>query len=249
MTKVFDAHKVKNEIIQWIRNYFNSQPSAKGAVIGISGGKDSTVVAKLLVEALGADRVYGVLMPNGHQSDIEDSIHVCKILDIDWTQVDISNSYNGIIDSIQNQTKRPVLLNDQAKINIAPRLRMTTLYAIGQSLGYRVAGTGNKSEAYVGYCTKWGDTAHDFNPIADLTKEQVVAVGDALGLPYDLVHKAPSDGLTGKTDEDSLGFTYAQVEEMIETGKVEDEEAYNKIRKAYMGSRHKFSEIPKYMIR
>lgn len=249
MAKVFDAHKVKDEIIQWIRTYFERQPSARGAVIGISGGKDSTVVAKLLVEALGADRVYGVLMPNGYQSDIEDAIHVCRILDIDWTQVDISKAYNGVLESIQCDTKRPVLLTDQSKINIAPRLRMTTLYAIGQSLGYRVAGTGNRSEAYVGYCTKWGDTAHDFNPIADLTKEQVVAVGDALGLPYDLVHKTPSDGLTGKTDEDNLGFTYAQVAEVIENGDIEDEVAFDKIRKAYLGSRHKFTPIPRYVLR
>lgn len=248
MTGEFNVVKTKNEIIDWIRTYFAQQPSAKGAVIGISGGKDSTIVAKLLVEAIGSDRVYGVLMPNGHQSDIEDAIHVCKMLDINWTRVDISQAYNSVVNSIQSETRSPVLLSEQSKINIAPRLRMTTLYAIGQTMGYRVAGTGNKSEGYVGYCTKWGDTAHDFNPIGDLTKEQVVALGDILGLPYDLVHKVPSDGLTGKTDEDNLGFTYAQVAEVIETGKTDNEEAHIAIRKAHVGSRHKFSDIPKYVL-
>lgn len=247
MAKVFDAHKVKDEIIQWIRTYFERQPSAKGAVIGISGGKDSTVVAKLLVEAIGADRVYGVLMPNGHQADIDDSIRVCNVLGIGYKTVNIGHAFDSLVHSMEYGWYEDI--SEQAKINIAPRLRMTTLYAIGQSLGYRVAGTGNKSEAYVGYCTKWGDTAHDFNPIADLTKEQVVAVGDALGLPYDLVHKTPSDGLTGKTDEDNLGFTYEQVAEVIENGDIEDEVAYDKIRKAYLGSRHKFAPIPRYILR
>lgn len=246
MTTKFNAKKTKDDIVEWIRTYFAQQPSAKGAVIGISGGKDSTIVATLLVEALGAERVYGVLMPNGHQADIEDSIRVCALLGIDYQIVDIKYTFDNLVHEIEYHSGD---ISEQAKINIAPRLRMTTLYAIGQTMGYRVVGTGNKSEAYVGYCTKWGDTAHDFNPIGNLTKEQVVAIGDVLGLPHELVHKAPSDGLTGKTDEDNLGFTYTQVAEVIETGKTNDEEVYQSIRKAHLGSRHKFSDIPKFIPR
>jgi NAD+ synthase len=241
MRKNFNAEKTCKAIINWIRDYFKAQPFTKGAVIGISGGKDSTVTAKLLVEALGKERVFGVLMPNGEQKDIADSLRVVDILGINYKTVNIEKAYKGILDGIGEEA-----LSMDAKINIAPRLRMTTLYAIGTSLHYRVCGTGNKSEGFVGYTTKWGDNAFDFNPIGDLTTEEVVAIGDYLGLPYELTHKIPSDGLSGQSDEEKLGFTYRQLNDYIENGSSGDTEIDEKIKLKHEYNKHKRILPPKY---
>ena len=241
MRKGFNPNREAKKIINWIKEYFQNQPGAKGAVIGISGGKDSTIVSKLLVEALGRENVFGVLMPNGEQKDLDDSIRVVDNLKINYKIVNIEKAYKGILDSINEE------LSNQAKVNIPPRLRMTTIYAIAATMNYRVAGTGNKSEGYVGYTTKWGDSAYDFNPIGDLTTEEVVAIGDALGLPYELVHKAPSDGLTGKTDEDNLGFTYKQVNQVIENGTCGNADIDEKIMTKYKYNQHKREMPIKYI--
>lgn len=241
MRKNFNAEKVCENIINWIREYFKNQPNAKGAVIGISGGKDSLVTAKLLVEALGKERVFGVLMPNGQQKDIADSLRVVDILGINYKIVNIEKAYNGLLEGIQEDS-----LSVDAKINIPPRLRMTTLYAVGTSMHYRVCGTGNKSEGFVGYTTKWGDNAFDFNPIGDLTTEEVVAVGDCLDLPYELVHKTPSDGLSGQSDEEKLGFSYKQINEYIENGSCGDKEIDEKIKLKHEYNKHKGNLPPKY---
>ena len=220
--------KKYKEIISFLKEY-QERTRVKGYVLGISGGKDSTVVAKLLVDAIGKENVLGVLMPNGEQKDIEDSKRVCELLDIDYTIVNISDAYESMIDGIQSvydsnlpniyggytKNGRSLLISDKALTNIPPRIRVTILYAIAQSLGYRVAGTGNKSEAFVGWFTKWGDGACDIDPIAHLTCTEVIELGDYLGLPYDLVHKTPADGLTGKSDEENLGFTYAEIDRLI----------------------------------
>jgi len=243
MRKNFNAAKECENIINWIRDYFKNHPSAKGSIIGISGGKDSSIVAKLLVEALGKERVFGVLIPNGLQKDISDSLMVVDILGINHKIVNIEKAYNGLLEGILEDT-----LSIDAKINIPPRLRMTTLYAIGSSMHYRVCGTGNKSEGFVGYTTKWGDNAFDFNPIGDLTTEEVIAVGDSLGLPYELVHKTPSDGLSGQSDEEKLGFTYKQINDYIEKGSCGDMEIDIKIRLKHEYNKHK-GELPvKYEI-
>lgn len=234
MRKDFNGDMVCKNIINWIREYFKDQPNAKGAIIGISGGKDSSVAAKLLVEALGRERVFGVLMPNGVQKDIDDSLRVVDILGIDYKIVNIEKAYNGLLEGIQENS-----LSIDAKINIPPRLRMTTLYALGTNMHYRVCGTGNKSEGFVGYTTKWGDNAFDFNPIGDLTTEEVIAVGDALGLPYELVHKTPNDGLSGQSDEEKLGFSYQQINEYIENGSCGDKEIDEKIKLKYEYNKHK----------
>ncbi len=241
MRENFNTEKICKDIINWIKDYFNTQPSAKGAVIGISGGKDSTVTAKLLVEALGKERVFGVLMPNGEQKDIADSLRVVDILGIRYKTVNIEKAYTGILDGIGQEA-----LSIDAKINIPPRLRMTTLYAIGSTLHYRVCGTGNKSEGFVGYTTKWGDNAFDFNPIGDMTTEEVVAIGDHLGLPYELTHKTPSDGLNGQSDEEKLGFTYKQLNDYIESGSSGDLEIDEKIRLKHEYNKHKGILPPKY---
>lgn len=242
MRKEFNAAKESENIINWIKAYFEQQPGAKGAVIGISGGKDSSVVAKLLVEALGKERVFGVLMPNGEQKDISDSLRIVDILGINHKVVNIEKAYKGLLEGIQDDN-----LSVDAKINIPPRLRMTTLYAIAANKHYRVAGTGNKSEGFVGYTTKWGDSAFDFNAIGDLTTEEVMAVGDHLGLPYELVHKTPSDGLSGLSDEEKLGFTYRQINEYIENGTCGDKEVDEKIRLKHEYNRHKAVMPPKYL--
>lgn len=226
---VFEADKEIKGIIEWIRSL-----NIKGAVVGISGGKDSTVVGKLLVEALGKDKVFGVLMPNGIQKDICSSYQVVRDLGIAYMEVNICEAYQGLVNEIK-------LISNESAINIAPRLRMTTLYTIAQTLGYRVAGTGNKSESYVGYTTKWGDSASDFNPIANYTKEEVVAIGLHLGLDRELVCKTPADGLSALTDEEKLGFTYDEVYKVIR-GCSEHKE----IKNMHENSKHKFEPIPTY---
>jgi len=242
MRIAFNSAEVSKNIINWIKDYFNNQPNAKGAVIGISGGKDSTVTAKLLVEALGKERVFGVLMPNGEQKDIADSLKVVNLLGINYKTVNIEKAYKGLLEGISED------LSVDSKINIPPRLRMTVLYAVSANLHYRVCGTGNKSEGFVGYTTKWGDNAYDFNPIGDLTTEEVVSVGDFLGLPYELVHKTPSDGLTGQSDEEKLGFTYRQINAYIENGTCGDKEIDEKIRLKHEYNKHKGILPPKYII-
>ena len=240
---MFNAKQEAQSVIQWVRDLFDSEgyKSAKGVVIGISGGKDSGVVAKILVEALGADKVYGVIMPNGAMKDIQLAVDTCKLLEIDYEQCYIDSAYNCIINNAQSA------ISAEAKINIAPRLRMTTLYALAQTKGYRVAGTGNKSEAYIGYCTKWGDMAHDFNPIADFTCSQVVAIGKEFGLPDWIVNKVPDDGLCGQSDEERIGFSYAELDKFIEYGRAEQSEATDKIMAMHKMSRHKFEPMPKYI--
>lgn len=254
---------MKSLIIKGIQKYVE-ETNAKGFVIGISGGKDSTIVAKLLVEAIGKDKVLGIMMPNGVQSDINDSKRVCELLGIEYMIVQIEDTYKSLINSIEYRDKdksfnlistgESVIVSDKSKTNIPPRLRMTTLYAIAQSIGYRVAGTGNRSERYVGWFTKHGDGGFDYNPIAPLCCTEVIKLGDELGLPYDLVHKTPSDGLTGKSDEDNLGFTYEQLDNYILEGKSGDEDVDKKIENLHNLSKHKLgggytSAIPtKYSI-
>lgn len=258
----------KNEIVNWIKEYAKAS-NLRGVVLGISGGKDSAVVAALCCEALGKHNVFGVLMPNNVQSDISDSIAVVDFLGIKNVTVNIGETYNSLVNTINgamvhnvfepDTTNKPVhdFLNDKTKTNIPPRLRMTILYAVAQELGYRVAGTGNRSEAYVGWFTKWGDGAHDFNPIAHLTTEQVINVGLELGLPEHLVKKTPADGLTGKSDEDNLGFTYKKLNDFILKSEIKstyvgdnDEESIDdvvvklKIEKLHKISAHKREPVP-----
>lgn len=210
--------KYKEYLIQWLRDWFEDNGKDCNAVVGISAGKDSTVVAALCVEALGKDRVIGVLMPNGEQNDIEDSYTVCRHLGIKYVEVNMQMAYSNIIMQMQSQG---IKASEQTKINLGPRLRMSTLYAISQSVNGRVVGTGNASEIFVGFYTRYGDGACDVNPIAKLAMEEVVELGLALGLPEYLVKKAPSDGLTGKTDNDVFnehGYSYADIYEYITKG-------------------------------
>lgn len=206
-----DPKKTKDDVVQWIRNYFAENGKDCSAVIGISGGKDSSIVAALCVEALGADRVVGVLMPNGRQKDIADSTRLVEALGIQSIVVNIGGAYCNMVDVLGRTV--PGGISEQAKINLPPRLRMATLYAVAQSIpgGGRVANTCNLSEDFVGYSTKFGDSAGDFSPLANLMVHEVVQIGHELPIPADLVDKVPSDGLCGKTDEDNLGVSYREI--------------------------------------
>lgn len=228
----FNAVEAKDRIVEWIRNWFAANaPEGALAVVGISGGKDSSVCAALCVEALGHDRVYGILMPNGEQPDIMYSIDLVRHLNLKNICHNIKDEYDDIhrevwINLYEKETKIP---SAQTKINLAPRLRMAVLYAYSQSLNGRVCCTDNLSESYVGYSTQWGDNVGDFCPIKNYTSDEVIAIGRALRLPEELLVKAPSDGLCGKTDEDNLGFTYRTLNEYIRLGQIEDAAAKEKI--------------------
>ena len=236
----FDAIKVKNDCVEWIRDWFEHNGNGCNAVIGISGGKDSSVVAALCVEALGKDRVVGVKMPCGEQPDISDSNMLIKHLGIKSYTINICDAVTGI----DNQLPTNIEISKQTVINLPPRIRMATLYAVSQSINGRVACTDNLSESYIGYSTRWGDNVGDFCPLAKLTSEEVVAVGDACGLPYELTHKVPSDGLCGKTDEDNFGFTYAVLNKYIRTGVCEDEGVKVKIDRMHDKNLFKLMPIP-----
>lgn len=220
---MFDAKSVKDACVLWIRDFFAVNGPDCNAVVGISGGKDSSVVASLCAEALGTDRVIGVLMPNGVQSDIDAAQLLVDFLGIRHYVVNIQESVEGLRNSI------PFELSRQSSINLPARIRMAALYAVSQSSNGRVANTCNLSEDWVGYATRYGDGAGDFSPCSRLTVQEVKAVGRVLGLPERLIEKTPVDGLSGKTDEENLGFTYAQLDRYIRTGAIEDPETKQKI--------------------
>jgi NAD+ synthase len=237
---MFQTEKVKNECVKWIRDFFEENGKGCNAVVGISGGKDSSVVAALCVEALGKDRVIGVLMPNGEQSDIDKAELLTDTLGIKRYIVNIKDSVDGLIKSL------PFELSEQGRINLPPRIRMATLYAVAQSHNGRVANTCNLSEDWVGYSTRYGDSVGDFSRFGALTAGEVIAIGDALGLPYDLVHKAPADGLTGHTDEDNFGFSYQELDRYIRTGECPDPDIRKKIDHRHTSTMHKRRPMPTY---
>lgn len=240
----FDAVSVKNDVVNWIRKTFEKNGKNCTAVIGISGGKDSSVVAALCVEALGKDRVLGVLMPNGEQVDIEDSRALVNVLGIENITVNIHNAVLGVKHEVK--TALDEHWSVQSSTNLPARIRMATLYAVAQTVNGRVLNTCNLSEDWVGYSTRYGDAAGDFSPLAMLTSDEVIAIGDACGLPYNLTHKTPSDGLCGKTDEDNLGFTYKVLNRYIRTGVCEDIEIKEKIDRMHIKNLFKLQPMPHF---
>lgn len=207
--------KIKQHWVNWANTV-----GAKKFILGISGGKDSTVVAYLAVKIFGKENVIGIMMPNGVQSDISDSKQVIDNLGIQSYEINIVNGYNGIVKSM---LENGVAISDTTIINLPCRLRMTTLYAMAQSLGAFVLNTSNLSEDMVGYATIWGDTCGDYAPIQGLTVTEVLALGDYLGVPYNLCHKTPSDGLQDSCDEDRLGIKYSEIDEYIRKNNVTSE--------------------------
>ena len=245
--KAFDAKQVKDQVVKWIRDWFEVNGKGCNAVIGISGGKDSSTVAALCVEALGRDRVIGVTMPNGVQKDISDSMMLINHLGIRHFNVNIADTYQALMNTIGEQfAPESIEISRQTVINMPPRLRMTTLYAISQSMNGRVANTCNLSEDWVGYSTRYGDAAGDFAPLGGLTVAEVIAIGKELGLPTELVEKTPSDGLSGKSDEDNLGFTYAVLDRYIRTGVCDDPKVKASIDDKHAKNLFKLQPIPHF---
>ncbi len=229
-------------ISKWIREYV-SKTNSKGVVIGNSGGKDSATVIALACKALGKEKVMTITMPcNSIKKDIEDAKLVAKTFDVPILKIDLEKTYNTLEKEIQSKLKDE---NEEAKINTKPRLRMTTLYYVARTLNYLVMGTGNKCEITVGYTTKWGDNASDFNPIGDFTVEEVCQIGKYLGVPDSIINKPPSDGIDGRTDEQKLGVTYKEISEYINKGKTK-KEAMEIIKEKEKLSRHKREKVPIY---
>lgn len=232
------------DIVNWIKDYINSA-NAKGVVLGMSGGKDSLIVCKLCTMALGENNVLGVIMPNGEMIDYTDAKRTCELLGIKHFVVNINDVYSNLLNKTNEVIKDyNTEINDVTKINTAPRIRMTLLYSIAGSLNYLVANTSNLSEILTGYSTKWGDNVGDFAPLANFTKTEVCKIGELLDLPYDLVYKIPSDGLSGKSDEDKMGISYKNLDEYIRTGK--NNKDVEKIKKLNKISYHKRKGVIKY---
>lgn len=235
---MFDVNAVKDACVLWIRQFFEENGKGCNAVVGISGGKDSSVAAALCVEALGKDRVIGVLMPCGEQADIDCALALVDHLDIRRYVVNIKDAVDGVTGAI------PFELSKQSTTNLPARIRMATLYAVAQSHNGRVVNTCNLSEDWVGYSTRYGDAAGDFSPLSRLTVTEVKAIGRLLGLPSFLVDKVPIDGLSGKTDEENLGFTYAALDRYIREGVIDDEDAKAKIDRLHRQNLFKLQLMP-----
>ncbi len=237
---MFNPQLVKDQCVEWIRDFFEKNGNGCNAVVGISGGKDSSVAAALCVEALGKDRVIGVLMPQGEQHDIDKAFMLVNHLGIKHYVVNVKNAVDGILNSLPEDLQ----VTAQTVQNIPPRIRMSTLYAVSQSCNGRVCNTCNLSEDWVGYSTRYGDSVGDFSPMSNLTVTEVKEIGYLLGLPRELVDKTPIDGLCGKTDEENLGFTYAVLDEYIRTGKINDAETKELIDRRHRANLFKLQLMP-----
>lgn len=240
---MFDAKKVKNDIVNWITKWFEENGKDCNAIVGISGGVDSSVVTALCVKALGKNRVFGIKMPCGEQPDIEHANMLIKHLGIKSYTMNIWDAVIGI----DNQFPTDIEVSKQTTINLPPRIRMATLYAISQSLNGRVMNTCNMSESYVGFDTRYGDSAGDLSPLANLTKTEVIALAKELGLPDELAHKTPQDGLTGLTDEQSFGFTYAELDAYIRDGIEPSEKVKAKIDSMHEKNLFKLQPMPSFV--
>ncbi len=240
----FDAPRILNKLVDWIRHLFKENGKDSPAVIGISGGKDSAVVAALSVRALGSERVIGVSMPNGNTGGMDMADLLVAHLGIQFYILPIEGANNQIISSLKNDLN--IKVSGQTRINLPARLRMAALYAFSQSFNGRVSNNSNLSEDWIGYATRWGDMAGDFAPLAAFTASEVQALGFALGLPKELIGQAPADGLRGQSDEEHFGFTYAILDRYIRTGEIEDEAIRKKIDRLHRESRFKYDSIPSF---
>lgn len=238
---MFQAEKITEQCVQWIRTFFADNGKDCNAIVGISGGKDSSVVAALCAEALGKERVIGVLMPCGQQSDIDMAYLLVDHLGIRRLEINIEKTVAAALESLGD-----IPVTTQTRINLPPRIRMATLYAVGQSMNGRVANTCNLSEDYVGYATRYGDGAGDFSPLAHLTVTEVRAIGRVLELPQVLIDKPPIDGLCGKTDEENLGFTYDVLDRYIRTGEIEEDAVREKIDRLHRQNLFKLLPMPAF---
>lgn len=234
-----DVEKVTESLIQWIRDWFEVNGKGCKAIIGISGGKDSTIVAKLCVEALGKHRVFGVLMPNGEQKDISDSYKVVETLGINYVVHNIEGAVNAVLDGMTASNQE---ISEQTRVNLPPRIRMSTLYAYAQSLNGRVANTCNLSETVLSWSSLWGDDVGSFSPLGKLTVTEIREIGLYLNLPKELIYKTPTDGLCGVSDEEKFGFSYDVLDKYI-NGETPSEEIKSKIDYMYENGKFKSKMI------
>lgn len=239
---MFDAKKVKEQCVEWIRGFFEKNGPDCNAIVGISGGKDSSVAAALCVEALGKERVIGVLMPQGQQHDIDMAYMLVNFLGIKHYVVNVKDAVDAILKNLPEDMK----ITTQTAQNIPPRIRMTTLYAVSQSNNGRVVNTCNLSEDWVGYSTRYGDSVGDFSPMSNLTVSEVKQIGYLLGLPKELVDKVPIDGLCGKSDEENLGFSYDELDVYIRTGYIADQDKKELIDKKHKANLFKLELMPSF---
>lgn len=239
---VFNANEVADKLVLWLKEYFDNNGKPLNAVVGCSGGKDSTVVLAALVKAIGPERVYAVLMPNGVQVDLDDSYKVCELLGLKPYLCNIENVYNSMLKNVTEH----VNVSTQTKINLAPMLRMTTLKAFSQSVNGRFACNGNASELYLGWFTMGGDDQGQVRPLINLTATEVSLVGKALGLPDWAVFKTPTDGLCGQTDEDKFGFSYSVLDKFIRTGECDDPAIKERIQKMHSTNLFKVGPVPAF---
>ena len=239
---MFNAEMVKNQCVEWIKEFFLKNGPDCNAVVGISGGKDSSVVAALCVEALGRDRVIGVLMPCGTQHDIDAAYLLVNHLGIKHYEINVKAAIDGLLSAMPEDLE----LSPQTRTNLPPRIRMSTLYAVSQSVNGRVANTCNLSEDWVGYSTRYGDAAGDFSPLSHLTVAEILQIGTLLGLPDELVYKTPIDCLCGKTDEENLGFTYAELDKYIREGIIDDPKKKERIDYLHRINQFKLQLMPAF---
>ena len=239
---MFDAHQMKDRCVRWIREFFAQNGPNCNAVVGISGGKDSSIAAALCVAALGKDRVIGVLMPQGEQHDIDKAYMLVNHLGIRHYEINVKAAVDGILGSFPAELD----ISKQSRENVPPRIRMATLYAVSQSCNGRVCNTCNLSEDWVGYSTRYGDSVGDFSPMSHLTVTEVKEIGRALGVPDELVDKVPIDGLCGKTDEENLGFTYAELDRYIRTGEIDDPQKKDLIDRKHKANLFKLQLMPMF---
>ena len=238
----FDAKQTAEKLVKWLKDYFDNNGQPINAVVGCSGGKDSTVVLAALTKAIGPDRIYAILMPNGEQADIDDSFKICEYLGLKPHVCNIQDAYKGVVGSVSGEFE----LTNQMKINLAPVLRMTTLKAISQCVNGRFTCNGNASEAYIGWFTIDGDDRGSVKPLINMTVTEVIQVGEALGLPDWMIHKTPTDGLCGQTDEDKFGFTYEVLDKYIRTGEIDDLEVKAKIDDMHKRNAFKLKPMPSF---
>ena len=235
----FDAKKVKNEIVEWIRNWFDENGKDAKAVVLISGGKDSTIVGKLMIESLGKENVIGLLLPNGIQKDINVAIDVVKYLDIKYHVCNIESMVNDGLNLVSNE----ISVSDQTKINLPPRIRMCLGYAFSQSYNAFPINTSNLSENFIGFSTLYGDHAFAISPLGNLTVSEVKQIGLELEIPNNFINKIPSDGLTGLSDEEATGISYDILDNYIRTGICEDNNIKNKIDDRHIKNLFKLTHI------
>lgn len=241
----FKVDEVTEELIKWIKNYFVENGPNSKAVIGMSGGKDSTVCAALCAEALGKDRVVGVRMPCGTQVDIAFAEKACELYCGQSHEVNIGGAFERLFDEVMDHYHDcDEKVRDAVLTNMPARLRMTTLYGIAACVGGRVANTCNFSEDFVGYSTKFGDGAGDFSPLQNYTVDEVIAIGKHLEVPQDLLYKVPDDGMSGQTDEEKLGFTYKELDLYLREDIIPEYDTFKNIMQRHERNVHKMKAMP-----